>query len=326
MIRLMKKMILSIALTFTVFSNIFAMSYEEARRQALFLTDKMAYELNLNDQQYEDCYEINLDYLLSVETADDAYGNYLAYRNADLRHILLDWQYTIFAAADYFLHPLYWHRGVWHYPIYRYYAVNRFFYGRPHVYFSYRGGHGRFHYSAGYYGSRRPHSWTGGLRGMDRGAVGHHGGGYHVGGGRRSGGDYHIGEGRRSGGGYHIGEGRQGGGGHRLESGRSSQGYTHPSSTRSTVYNGGDTGYRSSEMGRSAAGAGRSHSMGSGYGQSRSHSMSSGANVSRSHSMGSGTRSGSIGGGMTRGGGFSGGARGGGSPQSHSGHSSRGGR
>ena len=38
--------------------------YEEARRQALFLSDKMAYELGLSDAQYQAVYEINLDYLL----------------------------------------------------------------------------------------------------------------------------------------------------------------------------------------------------------------------------------------------------------------------
>ena len=312
----MKKMILSLTLAFVALSSVSAMSYEEARRQALFLTDKMAYELNLNDQQYEDCYEINLDYLLSVETADDAYGNYLAYRNADLRHILLDWQYTLFAAADYFLHPLYWHRGVWHYPIYRYYAVDRFFYGRPHVYFSYRGGHGRFHYTAGYYGNRRPHHWGGGMRGMDRGAVGHHGGG------------------RSHGVGYHIG------------SSRSSHGYTRPSSTRSTVYNNGhDNGRGGYSIGHSSHNVdGRhadrnSHSVGSSrpdHHVGRSHSMSGGSRSgsfsgggSRSGGFsGSGSRSGGFSGGGSRSGGFSGGTRSGGSSEHHGshGHGSRGGR
>ncbi len=46
-----------------------AMSYEEARDRARFLTDKMAYELNLNEQQYNDAYEINLDYLMNIRTA-----------------------------------------------------------------------------------------------------------------------------------------------------------------------------------------------------------------------------------------------------------------
>ncbi len=43
-----------------------AMSYEQARNDALFLTDKMTYELNLTDEQYEAAYEINLDYLMGV--------------------------------------------------------------------------------------------------------------------------------------------------------------------------------------------------------------------------------------------------------------------
>ncbi len=166
----MKKILATLAMAFGCILSAAAMSYEEAREQALFLTDKMAYELNLNDEQYEYCYEINLDYLLSVETADDVYGNYLAYRNADLRHILFDWQYTIFAATDYFFHPLLWHRGVWTFPIYRHYAYGHYFYHRPHVYLSYRGGHGRFYFGGGYYGNRRPH-WNGGLRGHDRGPV-----------------------------------------------------------------------------------------------------------------------------------------------------------
>ena len=41
-----------------------AISHEEAKDDALFLTDKMAYELSLTDDQYEAVYEINLDYLL----------------------------------------------------------------------------------------------------------------------------------------------------------------------------------------------------------------------------------------------------------------------
>lgn len=170
----MKKMLLSLVLALMAPMAASAMSYEEAREQALFLTDKMAYELNLNDEQYEYCYEINLDYLMGVQTADDVYGVYLTHRNADLRHILFDWQYSLFCAADYFFHPLIWHRGVWSLPIYRYYTYGHFFYHRPHVYLSYRGGHGRFYFGGGYYGNRRPH-WNGGLRGLDRGAIAHRG-------------------------------------------------------------------------------------------------------------------------------------------------------
>ena len=45
----MKRFILSIVMMLTVAMSTMAMSYELARERALFLTDKMAYELNLTD-------------------------------------------------------------------------------------------------------------------------------------------------------------------------------------------------------------------------------------------------------------------------------------
>lgn len=38
-----------------------SMGHAEARREALFLTDKMAYELGLNEAQHDAVYEINFD-------------------------------------------------------------------------------------------------------------------------------------------------------------------------------------------------------------------------------------------------------------------------
>ena len=74
----MKKLLgLITALCFGL-ASLNAMSYEEARDRARFLTDKMAYELNLNDQQYNDAYEINLDYLMNIRTASDASSVYLS--------------------------------------------------------------------------------------------------------------------------------------------------------------------------------------------------------------------------------------------------------
>ena len=49
----MKRFISIMALLFTLTFTANAMSYEQARQQALFLTDKMAYELNMTDAQYE---------------------------------------------------------------------------------------------------------------------------------------------------------------------------------------------------------------------------------------------------------------------------------
>ena len=63
----MKKMMIALLAMLTMSISASAMSYEQARDQALFLTDKMAYELNLTEDQYEAAYEINLDYLLSID-------------------------------------------------------------------------------------------------------------------------------------------------------------------------------------------------------------------------------------------------------------------
>ena len=127
-------------LTFAATGN--AMSYEQARNEALFLTDKMAYELNLTEDQYEAVYEINLDYLMGVTSYDDVYALGWERRNSDLAFVLFDWQLTAYRTASYFYRPLYWHGGYWHFGIYARYPRRDFFYfGRPVFYASYRGGH-----------------------------------------------------------------------------------------------------------------------------------------------------------------------------------------
>lgn len=178
----MKKFILALVamVTMTV-TSASAMSYEQARQQALFLTDKMAYELNLTDDQYEAAYETNLDYLMSVNTVDDLYGVYWRQRNLDLSYILLDWQYRSFLNATYFYRPLYWNAGYWHFGIYaRYPRRNYYFFGRPHFYTSYCGGHswrmngGRSWYNGRHFGGSRPGGQPRmGMRdGFDRGDFG----------------------------------------------------------------------------------------------------------------------------------------------------------
>ena len=181
----MKKILLALVALLTLTTSAQAMSYEQARERALFLTDKMAYELNLTDDQYEAAYEVNLDYLMTVNTYDDLYGDYWHQRNLDLSYILLDWQYRSFCAASYFYRPIYWNAGCWHFGIYARYPHRTYFYfGRPHFYAVYRGGHswrtngGRSWYHGRTYGGPRPGSdrrW--GMRdGFDRGDYGH---GYH---------------------------------------------------------------------------------------------------------------------------------------------------
>ena len=138
----MKKLISILILVMTMTVSVNAMSYEQARQQALFLTDKMAYELNLNEAQYEAAYEVNLDYLMSINHQDDLYGIYWRQRNLDLSYILLDWQYSAFCAASYFYRPLYWRAGFWHFGIYaRYPRRDYYYFGHPHFITVYVGGH-----------------------------------------------------------------------------------------------------------------------------------------------------------------------------------------
>ena len=155
----MKKMMIALTMMLLTAATGKAMSYEQARNEALFLTDKMAYELNLTDAQYEAAYEINLDYLMGVTSRDDVYGVYWERRNLDLSYILLDWQWEAFRAATYFFRPLYWLDGFWHFAIYgRYPHRDYFFFGRPVFYATYRGGHA-WHVvgGRGYYHSHSDH-------------------------------------------------------------------------------------------------------------------------------------------------------------------------
>lgn len=175
----MKKFISILALLFTMTVTVNAMSYEQARQQALFLTDKMAYELNLTNDQYEAAYEINLDYLIGVNTYDDLYGPYWRYRNVDLSYVLLDWQYRAYCAASYFYRPLYFSDGLWHFSIYaRYPHRDYFYFDRPVVYVSYCGGHswhrngGRSWYNGRRYAERRGDAHFGMRDGFDRGDFG----------------------------------------------------------------------------------------------------------------------------------------------------------
>lgn len=159
----MKKMILT-AMMIVMTISATAMSFKKARQQALFLTDKMAYELNLTPEQYDAAYEINLDYLMAVNHEDEVYGNYWQRRNADLQYILAAWQYASYLKANYFYRPMYWRDNVWHLTIYgRYTNRSHYYYARPTVYVKYRGGNNRIH---GYYSSRNWHKPHQGVRVM----------------------------------------------------------------------------------------------------------------------------------------------------------------
>ena len=273
-----------------------AMGYEQAREQALFLTDKMAYELNLSEQQYEAAYEINLDYLMNVNTVDDLYSEYWRQRNLDMEAIFYDWQWSAFCAASYFYRPLYWDAGVWHFGIYAHYPHRTFyFFGRPAIWATYRGAHS-WRYNGG-------HSWWV-----------HHGPAFRV--------EHHRGM-RPSAParGHYSANPRphitHNSGGARIHRGNGDAPGSRPSSTRSTI---GNNRARSNGGGFSH-GSGSSRSGGFSGGSSSRGSFGGG-----SHSSGtSGGSRGSFGGG-SHGGSTGGSHSGGGSHGSFSGSGSHGGR
>ena len=135
----MKRRLYTLVLTVSLALGLNAMPYSVAREQALYLTDKMAYELRLNSWQYEQVYQTNLDYFLSIDSEPQAYGAYWTYRNDDLYYILQDAQYRLYATIDYFLRPIKWLKGGWHFTVCNHYRPGHYYYKRPVAYVSYCG-------------------------------------------------------------------------------------------------------------------------------------------------------------------------------------------
>lgn len=317
----MKKFISILALLFTMTVTVNAMSYEQARQQALFLTDKMAYELNLTNDQYEAAYEINLDYLIGVNTYDDLYGPYWRYRNVDLSYVLLDWQYRAYCAASYFYRPLYFSDGLWHFSIYaRYPHRDYFYFDRPVVYVSYCGGHswhrngGRSWYNGRRYAERRGDAHFGMRDGFNRGDYGR--------GNRQSFGSRNQTQ-QRFGNNTNINNnGQRGSFGSRTNRESSTRTTVRQPNNNSNSSFGGRGGFRVASpensvqsSPRSTFGSGRSNNSSRSFGNSsRSNSSSMSAPRGGGSSFGS-SRGGSSFGGGSRSGSFSGGSssRGGGS-------------
>ena len=133
---------LAIGITAVSSVSMAAMSNSRIRKETRFLTDKMAYELNLSTGQYNDVYEINYDFVYSIrylmddvmrgeEWALDKYYRTLDIRNDDLRWVLTTSQYRRFIGVDYFYRPIYANGGGWSFRVYiRYTNHNHFYFGK----------------------------------------------------------------------------------------------------------------------------------------------------------------------------------------------------
>ena len=117
-----------------------ALPYEKARNRALFLSDKMAYELRLSDAQYDAVYQVNLDYLLTIGSRSEVYGRWWQQRNIELENILYPDQYQRYISIPYFYRPIAWENGRISYGVYNRYRDGRRFRARPRTFADYRGG------------------------------------------------------------------------------------------------------------------------------------------------------------------------------------------
>jgi hypothetical protein len=136
-----KMMILAMMMVMTISAN--AMNYNAAKNEALFLSDKMAYELNLTAAQYEAVYEINLDYLMNLNGHADAYGIWWDRRNDYLHDVLTSWQFNKYMSIGHFYRPVAWKAGGWTFAVYAHYDRGRYYNTHPKAFVSYKGGHTR---------------------------------------------------------------------------------------------------------------------------------------------------------------------------------------
>jgi hypothetical protein len=158
----MKKMIFALALL-AISVETMALSRVKVREYARFLSDRMAYVLDLSSGQYDDCYEINYDFVNAVgdllddmeagySDAYDDYYQYLDYRNEDLSYVLSSYQYSRFVSTECFYRPFCIYDGSWAFRPYMVYTNRYYFYrSAPLGYNGYYGAHARRYYSAGFY-------------------------------------------------------------------------------------------------------------------------------------------------------------------------------
>ena len=87
---MMKRLIFMVAMAMAIALQAAAMDRREARAEARYLTDKMAWELGLSVREYDRMYEINYRYLRGVNTYDDLYAWRWRDRNIALRNFFND--------------------------------------------------------------------------------------------------------------------------------------------------------------------------------------------------------------------------------------------
>lgn len=107
-----------------------AQKIENTIKEARILTEKMAEELSLNNWQREKAYQMNLDYLNSINSHHDIHSQNLSQRNTQLKGILSSSQWKLYKKASYFYQPISWKKGAYVHNIYARYPDAGHTFGR----------------------------------------------------------------------------------------------------------------------------------------------------------------------------------------------------
>lgn len=122
-------------------SQAFAMSVEQSRNEAWFLTDKMAHELRLTNYQWDDVYEVNYDFFRALGSVYSSFTNLEYSRDQKLMYILTVTQWNEYRRHNYFYNPVVAVNGNWSFRIYNHYATGKFFDRNHTVVHRYTGNH-----------------------------------------------------------------------------------------------------------------------------------------------------------------------------------------
>ncbi|MFZ1237051.1 MAG: hypothetical protein WAR39_08670 [Prevotella sp.] len=117
----MKRFIVLMISAIMISVSVSAMSYGEAKQEARYLTDMMAYDLGLSPREYDQVYNINLRYLQNLRYERDLYSSSWDFRNTALRALFGIDIWNRYSKISYFYRPVSWNRGRFVHHVYTYY-------------------------------------------------------------------------------------------------------------------------------------------------------------------------------------------------------------
>ena len=114
----MKRLIMTMVMAAVMSMTVSAQRIDNTIKEARILTDKMAEELSLNNWQKEKAYQMNLNYLSSINSHRDIHSHNWNQRNTQLKGILSSSQWKLYKKASYFYQPISWKKGAYVHNIY----------------------------------------------------------------------------------------------------------------------------------------------------------------------------------------------------------------